>query len=136
MAELFAPKSFSIAKDDVPTVKMGPYQAQWAQWAGYALAFEVVPGGFPPGGDVAWEGLPDDLCQCPHWGYLLKGKALLRMADGSETIINGGDLYYCPPGHKLYAIEDFENIEFNPAKQAQDTIEAFTANIKKVQAGG
>lgn len=133
MAELFVPKGLTVAKDALPVVSMGPYQAQWAQWEGYAMAFERVPGGFPPGGDVAWQGLPNDLCQCPHWGYLLKGKALLRLADGSETTINGGDLYYCPPGHKLYAIEDFENIEFNPAKEAQATIEAFSSNIKKAQ---
>ena len=75
------------------------------------------------------KGLPDDLCQCPHWGYLVKGKALLRLADGEEIIINGGDLYYCPPGHKLYALEDFENIEFNPAAEAKMTLERFTANI-------
>jgi hypothetical protein len=131
MAELFIPKGLTIAKEAVPVVSMGPYQAQWAQWAGYAMAFERVPAGFPPGGDAAFQGLPDNLCQCPHWGYLLKGRALLRMADGSETTINGGDLYYCPPGHKLYAIEDFENIEFNPAKEARATVEAFGANIKK-----
>ncbi|MGB9113596.1 MAG: hypothetical protein WCF24_12835 [Acidimicrobiales bacterium] len=135
MAELFSPDGLTIAKDDLPVVSMGAYQAQWAQWEGYALAFERVPGGFPPGGEAAWEGLPEDLCQCPHWGYLVKGKALLRMADGREVTINGGDLYYAPPGHKLYAIEDFENIEFNPAKEAADTIEAFSTNIKKVQGG-
>jgi hypothetical protein len=129
MAEIFKPEGYVVSKKDLPTVGIGPYKAQWAEWAGHAMAFEVVPKGFPPGGDIAWKGLPDDLCQCPHWGYLIKGKALLRLADGSELTINEGDLYYCPPGHKLYAIEDFENIEFNPAPEAQITMERFAANI-------
>ena len=38
---------------EFPTVSMGPYRAQWAEWAGMAMAFEVVPKGFPPGGDIA-----------------------------------------------------------------------------------
>jgi len=134
MPEIFKPEDYVIARKDLPTVSMGPYRAQWAEWDGYAMAFETVPKGFPPGGDAAWEGLPEDLCQCPHWGYLLKGKALLRLADGRELEINEGDLYYCPPGHKLYAIEAFENLEFNPARLAEQTMGAFSSNIAK--AGG
>lgn len=26
-------------------------------------------------------GLPDDLCQCPHWGFLLKGVMRAKFAD-------------------------------------------------------
>jgi hypothetical protein len=133
MSEIFKPSDYVIAKADLPTVSMGPYRAQWAEWAGYAMAFEVVPKGFPPGGDAAFEGLPNELCQCPHWGYMLKGKALLRLSDGRELDINEGDVYYCPPGHKLYAVEDFENIEWNPAELAGQTMAAFTANIRKSQ---
>jgi hypothetical protein len=27
------------------------------------------------------KGLPDDRCQCPHWGYVFKGKMTARYAD-------------------------------------------------------
>ena len=27
------------------------------------------------------KGLPDDRCQCPHWGYVIKGKMTARYAD-------------------------------------------------------
>ncbi|MGA8297576.1 MAG: hypothetical protein WB770_11085 [Acidimicrobiales bacterium] len=134
MAKIFAPKGFTIAKDDVPVFSAPPYEAQWAQWAGAALAFERVPGGFPrdPEGDVLWDGLEDKRCQCPHFGYLVKGRALMRLPDGTETFINQGDLYYAPPGHRVYALEDFENIEFNPdVKAAEDAMDAFSRNAKK-----
>lgn len=134
MSDIFKPDDFVVAKADIPVVSIGPYRAQWAEWAGYAMAFETVPGGFPPGGDRAWDGLPDDLCQCPHWGYLLKGKALLRLSDGEERTINAGDVYYCPPGHKLYAIEDFENIEWNPAEKAAETVATFRKNLALMDA--
>jgi hypothetical protein len=27
------------------------------------------------------KGLPDDRCQCSHWGHLFKGKIVVRYAD-------------------------------------------------------
>src|SRR5437660_9089472 len=133
MPELFAPAELHVARDSVPVVRIDGYSAQWVAWAGHAIAFEVVPRGFPPGGENAFEGLPQNLCQCPHWGYLLKGKAGLRLADGREVVINAGELYYAPPGHQLYAIEDFENIEFNPADLAAQTMAAIGSNIARTR---
>src|SRR5271170_1990387 len=115
MPKFFSPDGFVVKKEDIPIVRIGDYAAQWIEWAGCAMVFEVAPGGFPPGGALAWSGLPEDLCQCPHWGYVLKGKARVQLADGSESIIGAGDLYYFPPGHRMSFIEDFENIEWNPA---------------------
>lgn len=31
------------------------------------------------------KGLPDDRCQCPHWGYLFKGNMTARYADREEV---------------------------------------------------
>ena len=28
-----------------------------------------------------YKGLPDDRCQCPHWGYVLSGAVTFRYAD-------------------------------------------------------
>ena len=43
-------------------------------------------------------GLPDDSCQCPHWGYVLKGELTFRFAD-REEVFEAGDAFYLPPGH-------------------------------------
>jgi hypothetical protein len=131
VTEIFAPQSLVISKAELPVVKIGPYQAQFAKWAGHAFAFEVFPKGFPPGGDLAWQGLYDNLCQCPHWGYVFRGEALLQMADGHQTVVHAGDLYYCPPGHRISAIEDFENIEWNPARELEHSITTFSRNLKE-----
>jgi hypothetical protein len=40
---------------------------------------------FAKGTDLraALAGLPDDMCPCPHWGYMLEGKLALRNEPGS-----------------------------------------------------
>ena len=42
-----------------------------------------------------FQGLPDDRCQCPHWGYVIRGKVGFRFADHEETY-EAGDAFYAP----------------------------------------
>src|SRR3954453_3076434 len=44
------------------------------------------------------KGLPDDRCQCPHWGYVVSGRMTCGLADHDE-IPEAGDAFYLPPGH-------------------------------------
>src|SRR5687767_4477122 len=60
------------------------------------------------------KGLEGDLCQSPHWGYLLQGELVVTFADATEEVIKGGDLFYWPPGHTVRAQEDSEIILFSP----------------------
>ena len=32
-----------------------------------------------------FDGLPDDRCQSPHWGYVLQGRLTFRYADRDEV---------------------------------------------------
>lgn len=79
---------------------------------------------FPAGADAAplLQGLPDDLCQCPHWGLVLKGSIIVRYADGAEERINTGEAYYWPPGHTVRVDEDYQAIEFSPAEEMTKVI--------------
>lgn len=60
------------------------------------------------------KGLENDLCQSPHWGYMIEGQMIVTYADGSEETVNGSDLFYWPPGHTVRATEDSELILFSP----------------------
>ena len=42
------------------------------------------------------KGLPDDRCQCPHWGYMISGKVTFRYAEGDE-IYEAGDAFFDAP---------------------------------------
>lgn len=43
---------------------------------------------FPKGADAAplLRGLQGDLCQCPHWGIVVRGSIHVRYAAGSEEV--------------------------------------------------
>src|SRR5205085_11775365 len=39
------------------------------------------------------KGLPDDRCQCPHWGYVVRGRLTFRYAD-HEEVFEAGDAFW------------------------------------------
>lgn len=59
-------------------------------------------------------GLESDLCQSPHWGYMIEGEVTVTYADGSEETVVGGELFYWPPGHTIRVGADAEIILFSP----------------------
>ena len=65
-------------------------------------------------------GLPDDRCQCPHWGFLFRGRLTVRYADGEETF-SSGEAYYMAPGHRPRFDEDCEWVEFSPTALWRET---------------
>ena len=68
------------------------------------------------GTDIAplLKGLEGDLCQSPHWGYLIEGELTVTYSDGKQETVSGGDLFYWPPGHTIKAANDAEIILFSP----------------------
>ncbi|HSJ20630.1 MAG TPA: cupin domain-containing protein [Nocardioidaceae bacterium] len=74
-------------------------------------------------------GLPDDKCQCAHWGYVLTGKVTFKTADGEETF-EAGDAYYVAPGHTPVLYAGTELVEFSPTEELERTIGAVTKNME------
>lgn len=94
-------------------VESGGVCIQAQDWADINVARVRLP----RGADAAplLEGLPQDLCQCPHWGTVLSGSIHVRFADGHEETVRAGDVYYWPPGHTVRVDEDYEAVEFSPS---------------------
>lgn len=61
-------------------------------------------------------GLPDDLCPCPHWGYMLKGRLKMRTPDG-DKFYEAGQAFYWAPGHAPSAETDCEYVDFSPSEE-------------------
>ena len=73
------------------------------------------------------EGLVGDLCQCPHWGYVIKGRLRYRFAD-CEEVFGAGDAYYVGPGHIPVFEPGLEYVEFSPAAEVRQTMAVIGRN--------
>jgi len=60
--------------------------------------------------------LPTGRCTCPHWGYVVKGRVIVRYDDHVD-VLEAGDAFYMPPGHAPEAEEGTELIQFSPTDQ-------------------
>lgn len=78
------------------------------------------------------KGLPDDRCQCPHWGYVFKGKLTWRFAD-HEEVFEAGDAFYVPPGHAPSAEAGSEFVQFSPSDEMQAVEETIMKNMQEMQ---
>jgi hypothetical protein len=118
-----------IAKETIPARINAPGAiARQALNFGDATGYGKISGEYfslGAGADIAplLQGLEGDLCQAPHWGYLLDGKVTVTYADGSEEVISGGDLFYWPPGHTVKVGENAEVILFSPQDEHSKVID-------------
>lgn len=109
-----------IAKQDIPVRIDAPgaiarQQADFGDAHGYGtISGEYFSLG--AGTDIAplLRGLEDDLCQSPHWGYVLEGAVTVTYADGAQEAVREGDLFYWPPGHTVKVDRAAELVLFSP----------------------
>ena len=76
-------------------------------------------------------GLKDDLCQCPHWGYVLCGQITTTDAHGVKEVVNAKDLFYWPPGHNVKVDKDAEIIMFSPQEEHAHVIGHMKEKVKQ-----
>jgi hypothetical protein len=113
--------------------------ARSANGAGYEGHFDelgdhtVAVEQFIAGGDMAslFRGLPDDRCQTPHWGVVLKGRLTFTYADG-EDVIEAGDAYYgrTHPGCRTWNRDD----RVQPHRGAAQTMAVVMKNAEALGA--
>ena len=80
------------------------------------------------------KGLPDDLCQCPHWGMILRGRKRVKYRD-HEEVLRAGDAYYLEPGHTTVTDAGTEWIEFSPIRELEETSKVVAVNLAKMYRG-
>src|SRR5690606_4301500 len=67
-------------------------------------------------------GLEGNQCQCPHWGYALKGENTTADAEGIRETVNAGDLFFWPAGHNVKVNADADIIMFSPQNEHTQVI--------------
>jgi mannose-6-phosphate isomerase-like protein (cupin superfamily) len=78
------------------------------------------------------ESLPGGNCSCPHWGYIFKGKMIVRY-DDHEEVLEAGDAFYMSPGHAPEAEAGTEFVMFSPAAELEATEAAIIAGMAAAQ---
>ncbi len=77
-----------------------------------------------------FEGLEGGACQCPHWGYVLRGRITTTDAGGTEETVSAGDLFYWPPGHNVRVEADAEIVMFSPQQEHGNVIDHMIEQVQ------
>ncbi len=75
-------------------------------------------------------GLHGNLCQCPHWGYVIKGKITTTDSNGKKETVSTDDLFYWPAGHNVKVEDDAEIIMFSPQHEHTHVINHMLEKVK------
>jgi hypothetical protein len=77
-----------------------------------------------------FQGLEGDLCQCPHWGFVLRGQLTTTDANGAQETVTANDLFYWPPGHNVKVDEDADIVMFSPQLEHSHVINHMIEKVK------
>lgn len=113
------------------TVDEDIMEGRYAELGGYTVGFETFRADADPA--PLFRGLPDDRCQCPHWGHVISGEIVYRYADHDEAY-TAGDAYYAAPGHLPLVSAGTELVEFSPTDLLNETMEVVTRNMQTARA--
>jgi hypothetical protein len=106
-----------INKEEIPIAMQDPNTTMRALpgYGGMTVSYKELPAGtdFTP----LLQGLKNNSCHCPHWGYVVEGSIRLIYDDGPEETVNGGDVFYWPAGHIAIVEKDLKLIDFSPEKE-------------------
>ena len=75
-------------------------------------------------------GLEGDLCQCPHWGFVLRGKLTTTDASGQQETVQANDLFHWPAGHNVRVDDDAEIVLFSPQDAHSHVIDHMIAKVR------
>jgi hypothetical protein len=75
-------------------------------------------------------GLAGNQCQCPHWGFVLRGRLTTTDASGGTETVAANDLFYWPPGHNVRVEDDAEIVMFSPQHEHDVVIDHMIEKVK------
>ena len=112
-------------------VELTGFEGHYAELGGYTVGWET----YTEDADLSdlFKGLPDDRCQCEHWGYVFEGKLVFHTAEGDQEFV-GGEAYFVGPGHTPSIFAGTSLVEFSPTDLLNQTMEVVTRNMEAASA--
>lgn len=113
--------------EDIPVAfDMPEGELRFVEWGSMTVELGKMEARVDPG--PLFKGLPDDRCQCPHWGYVIRGTLRYRYADREEAY-HAGDVYYAAPGHTPVIEAETQYVEFSPTDLLRETTTVVERNM-------
>lgn len=103
-----------LSTHDATQVDMGPGREASEELGGYKVSYVTVN----QDTDLTplLQGLPDNECPCPHWGYVIEGRVWWRHGDAEESH-GPGDAFFVPGGHTSGAGAGSTFVIFSPTEE-------------------
>jgi hypothetical protein len=120
-----------VSKAELDPVVIGEYEGRSVDAGELRIAFESMPSQFPPD-ESPFQGLPDDRCQCDHWGYLFEGSFRVTYTDAPDEVVHAGEAYHLRPGHFVQTLEPVQLIELSPVEEHDRTMAVVARNMGAV----
>src|SRR2546429_9891787 len=112
----------SASHDELPLREIvRGYSSRMVDWGSMTVGFEHAEAGQDASSML--EGLPDNRCQAPHWGYLFSGTMGVEYADRTETI-EGPREYRVETGYSISVATHCDALGVTPAAALVRSIEA------------
>lgn len=88
------------------------------EWSRVDAPFDLAP---------MFRGLPDDKCQCRHYGYVIRGR-LTFVTNAGPVHIEAGEAFDIPPGHIPAPGPGCEWVSFTASEEQRRTDDAIRRN--------
>jgi len=108
--------------------QMPGFEGHYLDVDGTTIGFESIEeaADFTP----LYRGLPDDLCQSHHWGYVIEGRLIMHRPEG-DIVAEAGDAYYVGPGHTGESgLPGTRVVEFSPTAEYEQTMAVLAKNLE------
>ena len=119
-----------VSRESAQTDDFGVVEDRHADIDGHTISFVTMR--VEMDHTAVLKGLPNDRCQCPHWGYVFKGRITYRFADHNE-VHEAGDAFYVPADHNPIVEAGTEWLQFSPAEELALTSAAIMKNMQAMQ---
>lgn len=103
--------SFHSAFDKIPQNPKNGFTNVYGL-GGMSVGYMNIPS--PADFTPMFEGLPGNMCNSPHWGYVLEGSVKIKYPDGREETVNAGEVFYWPAPHTGVVEKNVKFIDFSP----------------------
>lgn len=86
------------------TIEMPGFTGCWTEMGNLHFAYQRAAAGSNL--DEVLEMYEDRACRVEHWGYVFEGRLRIEFTDGTVEIIEAGEVFHTPAGHRPHMLED------------------------------